>query len=215
MDIKKIFEVLVPRQKEFYVLFERASENLIQTAELLKKLMSASDFYEQENIIVKIKEYETIGDGITHEVFDSLNKTFITPFDRDDIQDLASSVDDIVDYIDSASQKIRLYKPKSSMEEFKMLAEIILEAAKEIHEIMKGLKNMKHANLCIDACIKINELENKADLIYHNALSKLFEKETDAIELMKKKEILEALERATDRAEDTADVIKTILIKNA
>ena len=74
---------------------------------------------------------------------------------------------------------------------------------------------MKHANLCIDACIKINELENKADLIYHNALSKLFEKETDAIELMKKKEILEALERATDRAEDTADVIKTILIKNA
>ena len=215
MGIEKIFQVLVPKQKEFFVLFEKSAENLVQAAEFLKKLMSIKEQYERETLVVQIKELETIGDNITHQIFDALNKTFITPFDRDDIHGLASALDNIVDLIDSASQKVKLYKPKSYMAEYLTLADLILEASIHIKSAVIGLKNVKKPNECLIACIKINEIENKADIVYHYALSELFEKETDAIELMKKKEILEALERATDRAEDTSDVIKTILIKRA
>jgi len=215
MGIEKIFQIIVPKQKEFFNLFEKSAENLLQTAELLKKLMSTNDFFERETLIVKIKEHETTGDNFTHQIYEDLDKSFITPFDRDDIHKLAASLDDVVDLIESASQKVKLYKPKSFMDEFLTLANLILEASKEIKSVVFGLRNLRKSNDCLMGCIKINEIENKADIVYHYALSQLFEKETDAIELMKKKEIIEALEKATDRAEDTSDIIKTIIIKSA
>ncbi|MFA5780963.1 MAG: DUF47 family protein [Bacteroidales bacterium] len=215
MGIEKIFQILVPKQKNFFILFEKSAENLVQSAELLKKLMSTNDQSERETLVVKIKELETTGDNIAHQIYEELNTTFITPFDRDDIHELASAIDDVVDMIDSASQKVKLYKPKSYMDEFLSIADLILDASKEIKCAVEGLRNLKKSNNCITACIKINEIENKADIIYHYAISQLFEKEPDAIELIKKKAIIEALERATDRAEDTSDIIKTIIIKSA
>ncbi|MFA4852269.1 MAG: DUF47 family protein [Bacteroidales bacterium] len=215
MGIEKIFQILVPKQKNFFILFEKSAENLVQSAELLKKLMSTNDQSERETLVVKIKELETTGDNIAHQIYEELNTTFITPFDRDDIHELASAIDDVVDMIDSASQKVKLYKPKSYMDEFLSIADLILDASKEIKCAVEGLRNLKKSNNCIMACIKINEIENKADIIYHYAISQLFEKEPDAIELIKKKAIIEALERATDRAEDTSDIIKTIIIKSA
>lgn len=210
-----ILNFLVPKEKKFFPLFDKSADNLVQSSELLKKLMSTNDQYEKETLIVQIKEHETTGDNITHQIYEELNKTFITPFDRDDIHGLTSAIDDVVDLIDSASQKIKLYKPRSYMDEFLTISGLILDASKEIKVAVAELKNIKNPDKCNCACIRINEIENKADIIYHYALSQLFEKETDAIELTKKKEILESLERATDRAEDVSDVIRTILIKNA
>lgn len=215
MGISKFFQVIVPKQKVFFELFEKSAENLVKSAELFKKLMSTKDIYERETLFVQIKECETTGDNIIHEIFDDLNRTFITPFDRDDIHELASSLDNVVDYIDSASQKVKLYKPKTYMEEFHTVAGLILDASKEVLKIMQGLRNLKNPDECLTACIKVNEIENKADIVYHYALSRLFEKEKDAIELIKMKEIMQALERAVDSAEDISDVVKTILIKRA
>jgi uncharacterized protein len=215
MGLSSIFQVIVPKQKVFFELFDKGAENLVHSAEHLKKLMSTTDQYEKESLIVQIKECETTGDNITHRIYDDLNRTFITPFDRDDIQKLASSIDDVVDYIDSASRKVKLYKPKSYMEEYSNIADLIYQASLEIKNVIEGLRRLKKPKEILTACIKINEIENKADIVYHHALSQLFEKETDAIELMKKKEIMEALERATDSAEDVSDVIKTIIIKSA
>lgn len=216
MNIDTILKFFVPKDHSFYPLFEKDALNLIKTAEVLKLLLSTEDIAQQEIYIKQIKELEKIGDDVTHTIFDQLNKSFITPFDREDIQQFASNIDDVVDTINGVAQRIRLYKPKTYIPVYLEFAEIIYQAAKEIEFSVNHLADPGgNKDKITKSCISINTLENKADELYHMGISLLFENEKDPFELIKKKEILETLEKAVDKAEDVSDAIKTILVKMA
>jgi len=216
MNVDKILKYFVPKDHAFFPLFERDAQNLIKTAEVLKLLLSTEDIEQQENLTKQIKELEKIGDDITHTIFDQLNKSFITPFDREDIQQFGSNIDDVVDTINGVGQRIRLYKPKNYIPVYLEFAEILYQASIEIEFSVKHLIDpSNNKEKIMKSCIAINTLENKADELYHIGISFLFENEKDPFELIKKKEILETLEKAVDKAEDVSDIIKTILVKMA
>jgi predicted phosphate transport protein (TIGR00153 family) len=215
MNISKIFQIFVPKDKKFFPLFEGSAENLVKAAETFKQLLLTHDHLDRISVIRYVKELENKGDEFTHTIFNELSSSFITPFDREDIHSLTSSLDDVVDYIYGASQKIDLFKPKEFSPEFIKLSELLIEAAREIEIAVKELRNLKNPQRIRESCIKINSIENRADDVYHYKLQSLFEKEKDAIELIKRKEIIETLEKAIDKAEDVSDVLKTIIIKVA
>jgi predicted phosphate transport protein (TIGR00153 family) len=216
MNLDSVLKFFVPKDHSFYPLFEKDAQNLIKTAEMLRLLMATEDPEQQDSFIKQIKELEKIGDDITHTIFDQLNKSFITPFDREDIQQLASNIDDVVDTINGVGQRIRLYKPKTYAPIFAEIAEVIFRTAQEIENSVDLMKDpASNKNKIIESCITINTLENKADDLYHQGISMLFENEKDPFELIKKKEILETLEKAVDKAEDVSDAIKTIMVKLA
>lgn len=216
MNIDKFLRYFTPKDPSFHPLFEKDALNLIKTAEVLKLLLGTEDIEQQETYIKQIKELEKIGDDVTHTIFDQLNKSFITPFDREDIQEFASNIDDVVDTINGAAQRIRLYKPKTYIPVYLDFAEILFQAAKEIEFSVSLLTDPgRNKDKIAQSCITINTLENKADDLYHMGISLLFENEKDPFELIKKKEILETLEKAVDKAEDVSDTIKTMLVKMA
>ncbi len=216
MNIDTLLKFFVPKDHSFYPLFERDAQNLIKTAEVLKLLMATEDIELQESYVRQIKELEKIGDDITHTIFDQLNKSFITPFDREDIQQLASNIDDVVDTINGVGQRIRLYKPKTYIPVFLEFAEVIYLAAQEIEKSVDLMKDpASNKDKIIESCITINTLENRGDDLYHQGISMLFDNEKDPFELIKKKEILETLEKSVDKAEDVSDAIKTIMVKLA
>jgi uncharacterized protein len=213
MKLDDILKLFVPKNKAFFPLFERAADNLAETTAVLKRLLATEKFEQREAEIKRIKELELAGDEITHTIYDQLNQSFITPFEREDINALASSIDNVVDSINGVSQKIGFYKPVRFLPEFTVLGNILEEAAMEIKKIVYNLDNMKQFEDIKKGCIQINSLENQADEVYHKALSDLFSNETNAIELIKLKEILTNLEKAVDHAEDVSDVLKGIIIK--
>lgn len=216
MNIDKFLKFFTPKDHSFYPLFEKDAINLIKTTEVLKLLMSVNDSEQQELHINRIKELEKVGDDITHTIFDQLNKSFITPFDREDIQELASNIDDVVDTINGVAQRIRLYKPKTYIPVFLEMADVLYQAGTEIEQSVSLMKDPAiNKDKIIQSCITINTLENKGDDLYHIGISMLFENEKDAFELIKKKEILETLEKSIDKAEDISDAIKTIMVKLA
>jgi predicted phosphate transport protein (TIGR00153 family) len=216
MSLDSLLKIFVPKDKAFFPLFQKDAQNLIKASELLRALMYSENLADRESYFKQIKEVELAGDEITHSIYDALNKSFITPFDREDIHALASNIDNVVDSINGTSQRINLYKPKSYIPVFKEMAEVIYQASKEVEFSVNGLSDAgKNKSKIMQACINLNTLENKADDIYHLGISNLFDDERDTTELIKKKEILETLEKCMDKAEDISDIVKTILIKMA
>jgi uncharacterized protein len=209
-----IKKILLPKEEKFYPLFERMSDLITNSAKTLSKIVESSEPGMQLDLFREIKELERKGDDIAHAVFDSLDTTFITPFDREDIHQLTSKMDDVLDYINATSRQIKLYKPKKIFPQFIEMVSIIIRGCEQVKIATKELRNLKKPGKISDACVKINELENVADDIYHQLLSELFENEKNAIELIKYKEILETLEMASDSIEDVSDIIKTIIIKS-
>lgn len=210
--MSSVFSFLVPRDKKFFPLFERSADNLKAISVKLVDLLAAEPA-NQRSIIKEIEHLEHEGDGIAHEIFNELGKSFITPFDREDIHALASALDDVVDYIHGSAKRIELYHLKSVTTEMIKLGDLINKGAEELCIAIKGLKDMKNAHKIREAAVRINSIENHADDIFDMAVADLFENETDAKELIKKKEILAVLETATDKCEDAADVISSIVIK--
>jgi len=178
--------------------------------------MATSVHEEHERIYKEIKDVEHIGDQITDKTYQQLNKSFITPFDREDIHELTAHIDDVVDSINGVSRRICLYKPKNLMPVYKQMAEMILEAAKEIqtgiHCLVDAAANKKEIT---QACVNVTAIEHKVDDYYYIAVAELFDKEKDPAELLKNNKILEILERTVDEEEDVTDTIKSILIKLA
>ncbi|MGD0341956.1 MAG: DUF47 family protein [Bacteroidales bacterium] len=216
MNIDKMLKFFVPKDHSFYPLFEEDAKNLVKAAELLKELMSTSDAHEHERIHKEIKDVEHLGDDITDKTYQQLNKSFITPFDREDIHELTANIDDVVDSINGISRRICLYKPKNLMPVYKEMAESIHEAALEIQTCIHGLNDAAANKTEITrSCDNVKAIEHKADEYYYVAISELFEKEKDPAELLKNNKILEILERCVDEAEDVTDTIKSILIKMA
>jgi hypothetical protein len=216
MNIDKFLKFFVPKDHSFYPLFEADAKNLVKASDLLRSQMAATETEEHEKINKEIKDVELIGDEITNKIYVQLNKSFITPFDREDIHELTAHIDDVVDSINGISRRICLYKPKKLMPVYKEMAEMINEAAKEI-EICIHCLNDAAANKdkITEACDKVKVIEHKADEIYFAGVSELFEKEEDPKELLKNNKILEILERCVDEEEDVTDTIKAILIKMA
>jgi uncharacterized protein len=216
MNIDSFLKFFVPKDHSFFPLFESDAQNLVKAAELLKELMASDGIEEHERINKEIKDVEHIGDEITDKTYVQLNKSFITPFDREDIHELTATIDDVVDSINGVSRRICLYKPKKLIPIYKELANLILEGAKEIEAAIHCLKDpVANKEKITRACEKVTVIEHQADELYFTGASELFEKEEDPKELLKNNKILEILERCVDEEEDVTDTLKAILIKMA
>jgi predicted phosphate transport protein (TIGR00153 family) len=215
MGINTFFQKLVPKDKKFFPMFESQAELIVKALDLLNQIFASTDPEKRLALHKSIKDLENQGDEVAHNVFNELDQSFITPFDREDIHQLASTLDDVLDFVNGTSQRIRLYKLKDFPPQFTVFCEVLSKGAEEIRHATRELHNLKKPEKILESCIRINALENEADDLYHAVISDLFEHEKDAIELIKKKEVLQTLERAADRMEDVADVLKTIMIKIA
>jgi uncharacterized protein len=208
-----LLQFFIPQDKKFFPLFERASGNLLTISNVLVEMVNAPSVEKRRELIKEIERLEHVGDSVTHEIFNELSANFITPFDREDIHELVSSLDDIVDYIHGSAKRIELYKVTEMTSSMGKLAELILQGAFELNEAVCGLKDLKNSSRIKEACVKINSIENHADDVFDMTIAQLFEEEKDAIKIIKMKEILAALETATDKCEDAANAISSILIK--
>jgi predicted phosphate transport protein (TIGR00153 family) len=216
MNIDSILKIFVPKDHSFFPLFELDAQNLVKSTELLKALFETSDFEVQEKIFKEIKDVEHIGDEITNKTYEQLNKSFITPFDREDIHELTANIDDVVDSINGIARRICLYKPKKMMPIYKEMAQLVYEGAQEIASAINCLKDpISNKEKITRACGIVTAIEHKADELYFKGVSELFEKEEDPKELIKNNKILEILERCVDEEEDVTDTLKSILIKMA
>lgn len=213
MSISTFFQRLVPKDRKFFPMFDSQAELIVEAAGKLNEIFSQSNPEQHLVVIKSIKELENRGDDVAHGIFDELDKTFITPFDREDIHQLTSTLDDVLDFINGTSQRIGLFKLRDFPAEFLQFSNILIDGGREIKLAVSELHNLKHPEKITQACIRINEIENRADDLFHQVISDLFEYEKDAIELIRKKEVLQTMERACDRMEDVADVLKTIMIK--
>jgi uncharacterized protein len=167
-------KILFPKEKKFYPFFEDLADLLTDSARALSKIIESHEPSLQDYHFREIKNLEKKADDIAHAVFDALDTTFITPFDREDIHQLVSKMDDVLDFINSASQQVKLYKPKKLLPQFKEMVGIIIRGCEQIRIATNELHNLKKPGKISDACVKINELENVADDIYHHLLSELF-----------------------------------------
>lgn len=210
-----IFNLLAPKERKFFPMFEQATQNLVDASHTLCEMVNTTDLEKRKALIKKIEDHEHKGDSITHDILDHLSRTFITPFDREDIHQLTTVMDDIIDFVHGACKRIELYKVEKLTPEISKLAELIEEGCKELDVAIKNLRNLKDRTKIHEACVRINSIENHADDIFNYAIAKLFDDEKDPVNIIKYKEILAALEVATDKCEDAADVIKSIMIKNS
>jgi hypothetical protein len=210
-----ILSFLIPREKKFFPLFDKAAENLVAISTLLEKMVNTNDPEQRKAMIREIERMEHHGDTVCHEIFNELNSTFITPFDREDIHALNTALDDIIDYVHGSAKRIDLYQISELTPSIKKLSELILQASIELNVAVRELRNMKKPGKIKEACVRINSIENHADDIFDTAIARLFEEEKDAIKVIKMKEVLSNLETATDMCEDAANVIETIIVKYA
>ena len=215
MSLNSIFQYFVPKDKKFFPLFEQAGSNLIEMAQLLKESVHTNNLQLRTENAKLLEDLEHKGDNLTHQIHLELGKNFITPFDREDIHALASSLDDVADFIHGASNRMELYKVTETSQAMKEISSLILEATEHVAKALFELKDLKNIRNITDSCVRINSVENKADYIFDKAVAELFEYEKDAINLIKNKEVLSAMEDATDKCEDVANVLESILVKNA
>jgi uncharacterized protein len=201
---------LIPKEEAFFELFKKAAHNMIEGSRLLKDMME--NFHDPAGKAKRIKEVEHVGDGITHDIATRLNQTFITPIDREDIHDLASALDDILDAVEAVADRFVIYKIARPTDSAIRLADILYQASVAVGQGVDRV-NLSHAQ--INECsVVVNSLENEADRVSRDAISGLFEKETDPIAVIKWKEIYETFEAGTDRCEDVANILERIVLKH-
>jgi predicted phosphate transport protein (TIGR00153 family) len=213
MKLDRIFSYLVPKDRKFFPLFNEVANNLVVASELFIKLLDEADPEKRLKYIKDISDAEHHGDDLTRKLMNELNATFITPFEREDIHVLVDKMDSIVDLLHGASKRIHMYNLSVFPKEFVQIAGIINLAVLEIQLVLKNVKDVNDFKLYIDSCIKISNMETEVDDIYQSYLANLFENEFDAVELIKKRDILTALEKAIDRCDDVANVFSTLIVK--
>jgi len=201
---------LIPRDNTFFEMFSQMSDNLIAGARTLVDLFT--DYRDLDAKVAEIRRIERLGDEMTHAVLTKLNQSFITPFDREDIHELTSSLDDVLDFINAACARIIMYRITTAPPVALELARVILLQSQEVQRACSHLR--KNGDI-LTHCVEINRLENEADVISRAAIGQLFDQEKDPITLLKTKELIEFLELATDKAEDVANVLETIVLKSS
>lgn len=210
-----ITKYLLPKDKIFYTLFENASLNNEQIAAKLIELVNENDVEKRFVLVKEMKDIEHQNDDITHQIFTELSKSFITPFDREDIHSLAMALDDICDHIYDSAKKITTYKIDPSDDGIRKLADVIHVAVLAVNKAVQELRNLKNTQKIVNCIIKINSAENQADEIFDASIERLFEEEEDVKLVIKFREIYQTLENATDKCEDVGNVIESIVVKYA
>jgi predicted phosphate transport protein (TIGR00153 family) len=203
----------IPREEGFFDLFEESAHNVVKAAHCLKELVD--NWQDVEQKVNEISELEHQGDTITHKIAAQLHRTFVTPFDREDIADLSHTMDDVIDFIHAASDAMLLYKVDPPGERARELADIIVEGATEIEKAMPQLRRRGDLKHILKRCVELNRVENEADRVYRSALAELFSNTKDMAHIIKWREIYAHMESATDRCEDVANVLEGVAIKNA
>jgi predicted phosphate transport protein (TIGR00153 family) len=200
---------LIPRERKFFQMFADVSENLTEGARLLHDMLKNP--VDLAPRIAKLQEVEHRGDDMTHDIIRMLNQTFITPFDREDIHRLTSSLDDVLDFVNAAAVRMSLYRITAPPPVAADLAALIVLQAEELS---KGVSLLGTNQKVLDHCTEVNRLENEADRVSRRAIAELFDREKDPIQLIKIKELYEVLETATDKAEDAANVLEAVVLKS-
>ena len=208
------FSRFTPKEPKFFPLLKQLSDVLLTASDLLIESLQCIDQEERVSFYRKIKEQERYGDQISHKIFEELSTSFITPFDREDIHLLADFLDDVIDRINSCAKRIAIYKPKKNTQGSKELGQIVRQDAECIAKAMDELESLRKNAIRLKAhCKELHDLENQADDVYEMAITQLFEEEKDGIEIIKAKDILSELEKATDAAERVGKSLKTIIVK--
>ncbi len=202
-----------PKDKLFYGLFEEVANNGALMAEKLAAIVAETDPTKRAAMVKPIEDMEHTNDELTHKIFTELGRNFITPFDREDIHHLASALDDVADYIYAAAKKIKLYHVNPTDDGIHQLAALIVEGTKEVRIAVGELRDMKNIRKITDALVRINRIENEADDISDSFTERLFSMDVDTKEIIKKQQIYQVMEDATDKCEDAANVIESIIIK--
>jgi hypothetical protein len=215
MAINTFFKMFLPKDRVFFTLFENMTEVVGKMATQLQIMVNESDEDKRAEIAAIIENLEHKNDDFTHNVFTELGRNFITPLDREDIHYLATALDDIADYIYASAKKINFYKINPNDIGIHKLAELVLQGSVEIKKAVHGLRDMKNLREMTEAIVKINSIENQADDVFDMSIDSLFNNENDFKEVIKKREIYQVLEIATDKCEDAANVIESIIIKYA
>jgi uncharacterized protein Yka (UPF0111/DUF47 family) len=211
-SIDFIFQALLPKDKLFYPLFDQACNNMVEVAKVLENALKSDS-------VTRIQSYETInllekqGDEITHAIMRETGNTFVVPFDREDIHALAIAIDDVVDYIYGTSKRLDIYKVHQISPAMVRLAEIITLSAIELQSAVREMRSLRNVRKVKAHLHTINTLENEADKIMNSTIADLFKNETDAMVILKTKEVITFLENATDKCEEAAHVIDSVIIK--
>lgn len=213
MGLNSFLKIFTPKNKIFFELFEKMAENGYIMAGKLKEIVAETDFDKRASLISRVEDLEHANDELTHSVFTELGRNFITPFDREDIHYLATSLDDVADYIYASAKKINFYRVNPNDTGMQKMAELIEQAALQVKIAVKELRDMKNMRNITESLVKINSIENQADDIFDMSIEKLFATEPDAKEVIKKREIYQVMEIVTDKCEDASNVIESIIIK--
>ena len=215
MGFNSFMKIFLPRDRVFYSLFEEVAEVVVRMGKLLKELVYEPNPDRRASIASQIEDLEHVNDELTHKLFTELGRNFITPFDREDVHYLASSLDDICDYIHATAKKLNFYRINPNDVGIQKMAELIEQATEQVSLAVKELRQLKDMRKITDALVKVNSIENQADDIFDMSIDRLFSSEPDAKEVIKKREIYQVMEMVTDKCEDTANVIESIIIKYA
>ena len=215
MKINKVLQFLVPKDNKFVPMLSSGTSNLQLMAKRLCETLAEGDWSKRQALISEIEQLEKRGDEIAHKIFHDLSASFITPFDREDIHLLASEIDNVADYIHGTAKRLLIYKIQLVHPGMIKMGELIQAAVEELNKAVLALKDMNDPNQVRESCARIDAIETHADDIYDMAISQLFEKETNAVEIIKIREIWLVLEKAADKCEDAADVLMSILVKNS
>ncbi|HEX4497798.1 MAG TPA: DUF47 family protein [Thermoanaerobaculia bacterium] len=206
---------LMPKEERFHELFDQDTANLLQAARRFSEFVQA-DFASRRSRMPELRDLEHAGDGITRQIFDALNSSFITPFDREDIRSLATDLDDILDYLEEVAQRLINFELGESPAELRQFAEILVEMAAEIERVTECIWNLTRAREIQQSIVRISDLENKADDLYNKVIADLFRSNgRDPLEIMKWKEIYDGLENACDQCKDYTHIVGNVIVKNA
>jgi predicted phosphate transport protein (TIGR00153 family) len=215
MAFNSILKIFLPKDRVFYNLFESVADELIKMGDKLKEIVIEPDFEQRAKLIKQAEDMEHVNDDLTHQIFTELGKNFITPFDREDIHALATALDDIADYIYASAKKINFYHVNPDDIGIQKMADLIAHGCQQVNRAVKELRNMKNMRNITDALVAINSIENQGDDIFDMSIERLFATEPDAKEVIKKREIYQIMELVTDKCEDAANVIESIIVKYA
>jgi predicted phosphate transport protein (TIGR00153 family) len=213
MAFNSFMKIFQPKDRVFYTLFEEVVNTVGEMSEMLKKLVIETERDKRFAILNDIENAEHKNDDITHRIYTELGRTFITPFDREDIHFLATALDDVADYIYASGKRMAFYNIANDDEGIIKLTNLIGFGVQELKIAVTGLRNMRNLHAMTTALVKINSIENQADDIYDLSIERLFDLEQDVKMLIKKREVYHALETATDKCEDAGNAIETIIIK--
>ena len=203
----------IPKETKFFDLFEESAQNMVKISQALSNMINTWEVIEGR--VAEITELEHTGDTITHRIIAQLHRTFVTPFDREDIALLAHTMDDVTDLIHAAADAMLIYKIDNPSQRAQELADIILKATVEIEKAVRGLRRRSELKKILEQCVEINRLENMADRVFRAAMAELFDDTVDMAQVIKWREIYEHMEGATDRCEDVANVLEGVALKHA